>query len=193
MIKLLIGVCAIVVLAGGTVALAGQALPGGPLYGIKIGLNERVEGLFAGQGKARALWQLELANRRVIEAAQAALKGRFDAEAQTMVLTNFNEQMKGIEVYITTLTSEGKTDEVKVLATEVGRRLANSMESLAAIQKQTNESTDPAKQNSLDFLILRVGNTLAAAANIAVSTRIEDEAPVDTLDPSKTDEWGNPI
>ncbi|MDZ4226002.1 MAG: DUF5667 domain-containing protein, partial [Patescibacteria group bacterium] len=168
------------------------ALPGGLLYGIKLNVNEKVEGALAFSSKARAEWHIKVAERRLIEAGQAALKGKFSTEAQTIVLTNFNEHMKGIDEYITQLNAEGRTAETKEVAIKLGQVLASQAESLAYAQSEVQASADTEVQGSLDFLFLRVTNSLVAAANIAASTLLEEPEP-DTSDLPPTDEWGRPI
>ena len=191
--KILIGLCAVLVLGGGTVALAGKALPGDLLYGMKLGVNERVEGFLAMGSTAQTDWHIEVAERRLIEAGQSALKGKFDTEAQTLVLANFNDHLKGVEEYLIALSAEGRTEEAKEVAVKVGQALARQVESLAYAQGEVKASTDTEAQGSLDFLFLRVASSLTAAANIALGTLVEDEAPVPEIDPSTVDEWGNPI
>ncbi|MDP4020822.1 MAG: DUF5667 domain-containing protein [Candidatus Adlerbacteria bacterium] len=190
--KILIGLGIAVLLAGGTVVAANKALPGGLLYGIKLNVNEKVEGALIFSNQARVEWHIKVAERRLIEAGQAALKGKFDTEAQAIVLVNFNKHMKGIEEHITKLDAEGRTAETKEVAIKIGQVLATQAESLAYAQGEVQANADIETQGSLDFLYLRVTNSLVAAVNIAASTLIEDEAP-NTDDLPPTDEWGRPI
>jgi hypothetical protein len=194
--KILIGLCALLLVGGGTLALASNSLPGSMLYGVKLGFLEKIEGVFAGGGKARAEFQLKLADRRLDEAVKSALKGNLDQKAQEQVLLNFNAQMKGIEGYITKLQTDGDIAGIKDIAVKTGQTLALKADILTQANAIIASSTDPEEQEaegSLDFLLLRVGNTLAAAASIAAGTLVEDEAPTPEIDPSTVDEWGNPI
>lgn len=193
MTKLYIGLAVALALTGGTLAMASQSLPGNPLYGVKLGLLEGIESNFAGEGEARAKFQLKLAERRLDEAARSAAKERFDVDAQQQVLLNFNAQMKGIEEYIATLEAEGKKAEIKDIAVQVGQKLAAKAQILTSTQSQIKTSVNAAAQDTLDFLMLRVGGTLAAAANIAASTMIEDAPPTGADAPTPTDDYGRPI
>src|ERR1700733_12811746 len=57
---------ALVVLAGtGTAYAAGNALPGQPLYALKVNIEEPVQGVFATSVQAQASWNAELASRRL--------------------------------------------------------------------------------------------------------------------------------
>ena len=172
--KIIIGLCAVLFLGVGTTALASQALPGDLLYGVKLSVNERVEGALKGGGSARAEWQIELAERRLQEAAEAAIDGQLSSNAQATVLVNFNAQMQGIEQHIIKLREEGRNEEAKEFAIAVGQALAGKTETLAYAQTEAHASVDSETQGSLDFLVLRVGNAIAAAASIAVQNSTEE-------------------
>ncbi len=193
MTKLLLGLGAAFLIAGGATFASTKALPGEMLYGLKTGVVEKVESVFAGTGAARAEFQIKIAERRLFEASQSALKGKFDTAAQEKLLLDFNSQLTGIDAYATELRAAGKLAEEKALMVKLGQSLAMQAEWLAYAQRETASSTDDGSKNSLNFLLLKVGNTLAAAANIAASTLVEDEQPENTPDGSDTDEWGRPI
>lgn len=192
--KILIGAGVVVFLCVATFALATHALPGGPLYGVKTGVIEKVEATFAGsQGRDLALWQLKLAERRLEEAAKAAKKGKLTADAHETILASFNDQMKGIEEYIGILQAEGNPADIKDFTVTVGQALAREADVLATTQVELRSAGKEDRAATLDFLIRRVSNAVVAAATIAASTLVEDSAPVSDVDPSTVDEWGHPI
>jgi hypothetical protein len=169
-----------------------NSLPGGLFYGLKIGPVENIQSQFAGEGRNRAEWHLKKAAQRVEEASRAAPKRSFDTDAQSTVLLNFNAHIQGVEEYINQLQAEEKAAEVKEFAIVVGQTLATKAEFLITAQAEVKTAEDPETQGSLDFLTLRVANTVAAAAYIAAGTGLENEAP-DTSGVPQTDEWGNPL
>lgn len=193
MYKILIGLGVVVLLGAGTVVGANGALPGDLLYGVKLGVNERVEGMFKVGGQARANWHVALTERRLNEAVNATLENQFDQAAQETVLNDFNAHMKALEDYIAEKNASEEKEQVKEISLKLAQVLASYTSILNDTQKYANENPETASVGSLDFLSLRVGNSLAAAANIAVSTLIEDPAPEPTVDPSTVDEWGRPI
>jgi hypothetical protein len=176
----------------GLVFMTFNALPGNPLYGIKLGTIEPIKASFAGEGRELAEWHIKVAGERLNEAARSASKGNLDSDAQEAVLLNFNEHMKDVESYIAELQVEEKFAEIKEIAILIGQTLAAQAEVLNNAQAKIRSNGDPEIQGSLDFLLLRVGSTMVAAANIAASTLLEDEAP-DTSNIPTTDEWGNPL
>lgn len=192
--KLVIGAGIAIILLIGILVAASQSLPGGLLYGIKLGALERVEGTFAGRSsEAKANRHLVLAERRLAEAAEAAAKERFDTEAQAKVLFEFNNHMKGVEEYIAELNAAGNAEGVKNIAVKTGQVLAEKARVLASTQAEIKTSLNVNAQSSLDFLMDRVSSSLVAAANIAASTLIENPAPTGEDAPVPTDDYGRPI
>lgn len=90
--------CALVLVIGvGTSYAAEGALPGDPLYAVKIYLNESITGSFARTEAAKAEWNTEIVTRRLEEAEQLALTGKFTpavrAELESAIAistSNFN-------------------------------------------------------------------------------------------------------
>ncbi len=67
---------ALVLVVGiGTTYAAETALPGDPLYAIKVGLTEPIQGVLAVSPVAKAEWNTQLLSRRLEEAATLASKG----------------------------------------------------------------------------------------------------------------------
>lgn len=71
----------IVVAAGGTSALAADAIPGDTLYGVKVSVNERLERSFASSPVAKAEVDIKHAEERLEEIELLAAKGEEDSIA----------------------------------------------------------------------------------------------------------------
>lgn len=65
----------VLVVGIGTSYAAETALPGDPLYAIKVGVTEPLQGILNVSPVARAVWDTELLSRRLEEAATLASKG----------------------------------------------------------------------------------------------------------------------
>jgi len=194
MTKILIGVGALLVAAVGFLVLANQSLPGDMLYPVKIGFNERVGSILAGSGRSQIDWHINATDRRIREASEASLAGRFNAGGEKLVFDDFNNHMKAIELYITEALAEGRREEAKDVAVKLGKVLASQAESLIFAQTTAKADTENVEgQDALDFLVLRVTGALTASAAIAAGTGVEDPQPEGVGDGSNTDEWGNPI
>lgn len=75
-----------VLVAGiGTSYAADGALPGDPLYAVKVGFSEPVQGVLAVSPVAQAQWNTELISRRLEEAATLAAKGTLNDSARTQI------------------------------------------------------------------------------------------------------------
>lgn len=75
--------------AGGSAYAAEGALPGDLLYPIKVGVTEPAVSVFTAQGKAQTSWQMQLAERRITEAAVLAKEGRLSSDTEAMLATRF--------------------------------------------------------------------------------------------------------
>ncbi len=86
------GVLVFVLVGGGGVAYAAEgALPGNPLYAVKIHVNEQVEAALASTPEKKVAVETRLAARRVAEAQALEAEGRLDATTTQEIEDNFNE------------------------------------------------------------------------------------------------------
>src|SRR6185312_12009425 len=76
-LQLASGSLALVLVAGTGTAFAAQgALPGSALYGVKVNIEEPLQGAFATSPVAKANWNTQLAARRLSEAVQLAAQNQ---------------------------------------------------------------------------------------------------------------------
>jgi hypothetical protein len=95
-------ICALA--AGGSVSYAAEnALPGDPLYPVKIYVNEGTREALAFSGKAKTQLAVELANRRLEEAAKLAVKGGLTAQNEEHVNASAKNQIKDAQEKIAEL------------------------------------------------------------------------------------------
>ncbi len=90
----LAGVLALV-LMGGAVAFAEQAVPGDSLYRVKIFVNEPIAGIFALSQEEKTEWVERLVERRLEESRKLAFNGNLDGSArvnlQNQIESKINE------------------------------------------------------------------------------------------------------
>ena len=79
---------------GGTAYAAQGALPGDPLYPIKVGVTEPLQGALATTPQAKAEWSVELAQRRLQEASTLASQGRLNNNTSNEIQTNLDAQVQ---------------------------------------------------------------------------------------------------
>lgn len=75
----------VLVLGVGTSYAAEQALPGDPLYAVKVNFTEPLQGVLAVSPVAKAEWNTELVSRRLEEAALLAAKGTLNGETRAAI------------------------------------------------------------------------------------------------------------
>jgi len=90
----------IMFVGGGTSAIAQKSLPGEVLYGVKTSLNENISGWFVKSIKGEAEWELELAERRLLEADLLAEENKLTQERKIVLKKKFEEHTKIVEKYV---------------------------------------------------------------------------------------------
>lgn len=95
-------------LGGGTSFAAENALPGGVLYPVKVGINEEVGSWIAVSSEAQAKWDAHLAERRLEEAEKLAAKGNLNAEARADLAARFENHTEAFEKDVEKM--DGKND-----------------------------------------------------------------------------------
>ena len=78
----------------GTSYAAEGALPGDPLYGIKININESVHGALAISNTAKAQWNAARAARRLEEAESLAAVGKLTSDVSSEIKTHLEQSTK---------------------------------------------------------------------------------------------------
>lgn len=86
----ILAIVAILAALGGGVSIAAQsALPGSPLYAVKIDVNEPVMSALSFTDKGKAAFEAERAGRRLSEAEQLATTASVSADVTLQIQTNF--------------------------------------------------------------------------------------------------------
>lgn len=116
-------------LGAGTSYAAEGALPGNPLYAVKIHVNEQIEGAFAVSPQAKAQWNAQLAARRLQEAEELASQNKLNAAASATLAAGLNEATNNFDTSVAALASS--TADVAT-ATD----LQSSMEATLAVHAQ---------------------------------------------------------
>jgi hypothetical protein len=144
---------ALVVLAGtGTAYAAGNALPGQPLYALKVNIEEPVQGSFATSAQAQASWNAELASRRLAEAAQLAATNQLTPAAQTAIASGLDQATENFDANIAQLaTSSDNVATAANLESNMEATLAANTQVLTEIQKAV-----PSAAPSIQPLLARV-------------------------------------
>jgi len=135
----------ILILGGGTSALANQALPGDFLYPIKVNVNEGIRTTLTFSSQAQAQWDVERAQKRLEEAEQLAAQNRLNEQVQTELEARFQEASDSFEKNTQEVEAKNKTQAMLELRTSFEAALKaheQVLSDIASENQQTKESID---------------------------------------------------
>ncbi len=160
-----ISVCVLVLAIGiGTSYAAEGALPGDPLYGIKIHLNESVQGAFAVSDQAHASWDASLVDKRLVEAETLAVQGRLTPMADAAIQTQLDSVTKNFDTDVTALgQSDSGAPAVAIAQSDMEASLA-AHESVISTLGQSIPASKPLLAPILEKV--RSGVTTASNARM---------------------------
>lgn len=137
-----------ILLVGGTgTAFAAQsALPGEPLYGVKVNIEEPIVGALATSPQAKANWSADLAARRLSEAEQLAVQNKLTPAAATTVASGFDQAAENFDVSVAQLaTSSNNATAVATLASNMEASIAANTQVLSEIANAVPDSASALK------------------------------------------------
>lgn len=158
---------ALVFIFGSGVSYAAEsALPGDALYSVKTKINESVKVALATDTEAKASVQMELAERRIEEAAALAAENRLDAETQQSLAVAFETHAQNATAEVAVI-DENDASAAAEITSRFETRLAAHEEVLALV-------SDADATNTLSSAIRGAGLAVAdirarAEERIAVS------------------------
>lgn len=106
-----IAVIVILALGGGTAFAAENALPGSPLYPVKVHINEQVRAAVAVGASADANWDARRAERRLEEAEALAAEGRLNADLSARLSERFETHSDRIQDRIEKMEDRGEGEK----------------------------------------------------------------------------------
>ncbi|PIR84214.1 hypothetical protein COU18_00485 [Candidatus Kaiserbacteria bacterium CG10_big_fil_rev_8_21_14_0_10_51_14] len=153
----------ILVVSGSTAAAAEAALPGDLLYSIKVHVTEEVRASLAGSSKARALWEMERAERRLAEAATLALAGELDNKVRTEIDAHIHKHIEAAGEDRVDLEAAEDTEGAAQVETNIRAILlarANILGEVrpAAIAAKVVARTEPAEDTDLMMMSVEVAS-----------------------------------
>lgn len=161
----------IILVSGGGVSFAAeQALPGDPLYPVKVSVNENVRLFLATTDEAKAVVETDRATRRLEEAEELVKCSGFDMNTRSEVEREFEVQTERLKSRITVLKDMGKADAAEEVSLNFEAALQAHGEILTNLSV-TASSTKSEKQNEIESLRKKV----TIQKQDSVSERSEDE------------------
>lgn len=175
----------VLVFGSGVSYAAENALPGDALYPVKTYINEPAKVALATNAEAKAEVQIELAERRIEEAAFLAAEGRLDEETEDNLAVAFESHAEAVAEHI----AEADTDDDGIgveLASRFENRLAAHENILLEVEDEGGAGhsmrlADAIRAASETAVNISVGTAVAVALSGAEDTAYmatgEAEAP----------------
>lgn len=136
---------------GGTSFAAEKALPGDVLFPVKLNVNEHVQGWLSVSDEAKANWEIALANRRLSEAEELAVKSKLDVKTETKIESNFEKHANKAQERIAKLASV----DVKTAA-DIAANLQTSLEAHDRILINISTSKGGDNKSQPSVLMLKI-------------------------------------
>lgn len=170
----------IALLVSGSVSLASQgSLPGDTLYAVKVHVNENVRGALTLSEKAKANWDVELVNRRLVEAETLAADGHLDADASAKITANFAAYAERAQKRIQALESDNHIAAAADVSSGLEASLRAHERILAQLSKEKSDvRTVVADLSTKVHGALNASETARTNAEQKFSASAESEARV---------------
>jgi hypothetical protein len=167
--KFISGVTALFLMVGTGVSWAAEgALPGELLYPVKVAVNEEVVARLAAGGEGKAQWEGKRIERRLVEAEQLVVAGKFDSTAQALITSS-------LENHLSKATTEIKNIAIEPSKIAAANDLSVRLESKLRMHTQILSGLEGDGGDSAD------GIASAAAAGAMAVAEVRAEANEKTL------------
>jgi hypothetical protein len=153
--------------------LAERAVPGDPLYAVKVSFNEEIRSTLTFDSAQRVEWETERLNRRIAEARLLASEGRLTEEVEAEVADAVRihsqnakreiEVLRALDADEATIASIALESTLAVQATALNREQAKLLE-------QATEGGEVSVENSTDLIAVAVNESRDQADVSASST-----------------------
>ncbi len=160
------------VFSGGVSLAAENALPGQPLYSIKLNVNERVLAAAALSAKEKADVHARLAERRLEEAETLAAQGKLNTEIQAALSARFSGEAEQAKEAITAVKLEDRLD----IAADLSSQLEITLKAHEKILMALSAGDDGKAPANVEPLL----SSVAVKAKEASEKRIDIEQRVST-------------
>lgn len=163
-----------VAVSGGVSLAAQHSLPGDPLWGVKVHINEGLQSALAAEGRAQAEFDISAIEARLDEAAELAADARLDANVQAKIESNFEGHARSVEEQVAKLEAAGDY----AAAAEVAARFQAAVAGQASVLAEARATASVATQQLVSGIIGKVQATLDTASNLSAQTSANAAAHV---------------
>lgn len=138
------------VVGGGSSAMAEKAIPGDALYQMKVSVNEPIVGMLTLSKEGDVAWQERLVERRLEEAQKVVAGGTLSTSTQAQIEANVHAQVDKFNVAVEDLSHDNGKD---VVSSELAVRLESALKAHQAVLAKNDSDTTGASPERKDLLI----------------------------------------
>ncbi len=140
----------LIVLGTGTTYAAGGALPGSPLYPLKVGVAEPIKGALAFSNEAKAEFHTEVAQTRLEEAEALAAQGRLTDEVSATLAARITQHVEEVQTIVKKIEEVDPVAALEVTV-QVDSSLAAHSEVLAHLGGESSDEATRANAVVIAF------------------------------------------
>lgn len=154
---------------GGSAYASSDALPGEPLYSIKLHISEPVQTALIPTKEGKASWHAVLAERRLEEATKLAVAGKLDASIEGTITENFALQVERSLAVSNEIRESGNAKVALMVRSDLEARITAHEEIVERVASHIALKGD--ETSGVARLLASVGERRESIA----SARVEDE------------------
>lgn len=175
---------AVLLLAGGTAYASDGALPGSPLYTVKVNFKEPIEVALAASPREKAEKHAELAERRLEEATTLAVSATLDENTQVYLEQEFGEHVDSSLAAADVLAESGEEEASLDVRSHLESSLVAHADLLDLVEDKLEEDGAEAAHTSTHNLVraIKLRQEVVSDTRVALERDLADNAtPTDTL------------
>lgn len=154
---------------GGSAYASSDALPGDPLYAVKLRIAEPVQTALIPTKEGKASWHAVLAERRLEEATKLAVAGKLDASIEGTITENFALQVERSLAVSDEIREGGNAEVALMVRSDLEARITAHEEIVERVASHIAQKGD--ETSGVARLLASVGERREAIA----SARVGDE------------------
>ncbi len=145
-----IGIAALLAIGGGASVAANSSVPGDALYGLKIGVNEKIEAALSFSEESRAEEHLEAIAERHAESKKLETEGKLSAEAKASLNANIDAHARAFATALANVKASGNAEATAQLEAKLQAALkaAASASASANVNANANANLNSNSQGS---------------------------------------------
>ena len=175
---------AVLLLAGGTAYASDDALPGSPLYTVKVNIKEPIEVALAASPREKAEKHAKLAERRLEEATTLAVNASLTKDTQAYLEQEFGEHVDSSLAAADTLAQGGEEKASLDVRSHLESSLVAHADILDLVEDKLEEDGAEAAHTSTRNLVraIKLRREVVSDTRVALERDLEDDAtPSETL------------